>query len=1275
MPTTCRAAIAVALLLMATSTARAQVGSTTDILTGTVRNPAGQPVANATVTATSVETQVVRTRRTDDRGRWVIVFPDGGGRYQVSVKSIGFEPMVQLVNRVLDEDQLVVNITLGGSPQRLDRVVVRAAPRQNDRQPSPGTTERAFTPDQLMRLPIEDQSDLTALAALAPGVVTFGGSDSTNSSFSVAGQRTDQNSITLDGLSFGSSSIPQDAVRRTTVTTNTWDVARGQFSGGQIASTTRGGTNVIQGSFTDAFRDPGLAWSVPDAGAFGQAYHQNTLSGGVGGPIIQNKLFAFAAFQVRDRTDPLQSLLAATPATLSRLGANPDSVTAFLSRVAADSVPFTLAGIPGDRPSDGDQVFVRLDANITDGQTLMLRYDARGNNADAIRVGSMGFPTGGGVQRQSGSGIMATLTSHFATDNGAIINEFRAYRSWADQGTDPYLVFPTGRVQLVSTIPPSGSSTSPTLAATTLQFGGNSSLPQASANRGLELSEEVSYIPAGSGHRLKLGALFNQSDFDQDVTTNRWGTYTYASLADFMAGQPSSYTRTLAPRIRTGGATSLGVYLGDTWRAAAGLQFTYGVRAEGSRYDGAPAPNPGIDSLFGIRTDRFPTETHISPRLGFSWAIGARNSNAAGGDGGGAGGRGAGGAGGGRGGAGGGGFGGFGQGPGGGQQPSTVLRGGIGEFRGLAPTQLFSAAQASNGLATGESQLVCTGTSVPPMDFADWLSGAAPIPSACASGGPVIPTNPLAAHPNVTVFDPTFEAPRSWRGALGVTHRIADRFALSLDVTWAVGVAQYGYRDINLVSTPAFTLPNEGNRPVFVPAATIVPATGTGSQANSRVHPEYGRVLLTSSDLHSDTRQVTAGFQAGTARGLNAQVSYTWTRSVDESSFPGSSGGQGVAGSTAGDPNVRSWATSDLQRTHQVVATVSYPVLSWLELSAVGRLASGSPFTPVVGGDINGDGARNDQAFVFDPATTSDTAVANGMRRVIASAPESVRDCLIRSLGKVAERNGCTNPWSGTFDVQLNLRPTWGGLDRRLTISLSTINLLAGLDRWAHGADNLAGWGATPRADPVLLTVHGFNSANNAYVYQVNERFGQSATASQAFRTPVQISLQARLTFGPDPVRDRLRQVFGAGRDTGATAFEDRFARLVPNPIDSILVLRDSLALTDAQATSLVAIRDSLNRANAPIGDSLRVRMQREGANPDPRTAFTELTPLLQRARVNATAALEQARAALSPEQWARIPDSIKRPPRGAGGGRGGQRPGTGAATAPSAPAAPKPPA
>ena len=98
-------------------------------------------------------------------------------------------------------------------------------------------------------------------------------------------------------------------------------------------------------------------------------------------------------------------------------------------------------------------------------------------------------------------------------------------------------------------------------------------------------------------------------------------------------------------------------------------------------------------------------------------------------------------------------------------------------------------------------------------------------------------------------------------------------------------------------------------------------------------------------------------------------MSYTYTSARDQSSFSGGGRSQGFsAPTTAGDPNVPEWATGSFQRRHAVLATVTYPVTGALEVTSIARLSSGAPFTPLVGSDINGDGARNDRAFIFDLA-------------------------------------------------------------------------------------------------------------------------------------------------------------------------------------------------------------------------------------------------------------------------------------------------------------------
>ena len=58
-----------------------------------------------------------------------------------------------------------------------------------------------LTPSQIEKLPI-DGSDLATLAALSPGVVGLSSTDTTATSFSVAGQRQTLNATTVDGLTF-----------------------------------------------------------------------------------------------------------------------------------------------------------------------------------------------------------------------------------------------------------------------------------------------------------------------------------------------------------------------------------------------------------------------------------------------------------------------------------------------------------------------------------------------------------------------------------------------------------------------------------------------------------------------------------------------------------------------------------------------------------------------------------------------------------------------------------------------------------------------------------------------------------------------------------------------------------------------------------------------------------------------------------------------------------------------------------------------------------------
>ena len=1258
----------IAILCATASGARAQVGSTTDIVMGKVTSPDGAPVVGARVELTSSETGITRRKTTNETGDYSILFPDGGGNYTLKVSFIGFGPYTGSVSRQSDEDRLVANVRLTRNAQVLAAVQVRASNnggQQQDR-PTAGSQERNLSAAQLDRLPI-DKGDLASIAALAPGVIGTSATDSTAATFSVGGQPTNQNQITLDGLSFGSGSVPSEAVRSTRVITNTYDVSRGQFTGGQVASTTRGGTNNVQGVFTYALRDPELEFVDESSATFGQKYMQNSLSFGAGGPIVEDEMFVFGAASVSRRTNPLSSLLAANTQTLTRLGASQDSVTRFLSRLNTIGVRATLPGIPDERLADNASAIVRYDWSLGELHTLTVRGDWRGQLQDATRISSNAVPSTGGNLHTLGGGIMATLTSHVH----GLINEARVYQSSDRQNTDPYLIAPDGRVTMAGTLADG------TQSVTSLQFGGNPSLPQETHSRLLEASDEVSYVSKGGAHRVKLGGLLNADRSTVGSIPNRYGTFSYNSLADFEANRPAQFTRTISGRDRLAGSNSAALYLGDAWRQSPRFQMVYGLRFEGTRFPTDPQFNPEVETLFSRRTDHSPSELHASPRLGFTYSMGAPG-NAPAQNGGntpaatagtpgaatpapaaaGADGRGQGG-----GGQGGGGFGGRGGGPGGGFNASAwTFRGGVGEFRGKISSNLAATANDATGLLGGQSTLTCIGAAVPIPDWTAYLGDVASIPTQCldvAGGTSGVPLS--GQRRNVTVFEDGFSAPKVWRTSLGGSRRFFQRYNFSLDGSLAYGVNQTGAHDLNLDATPKFTLANEGGRPVFSPSSSIIPTTGATSITASRLHPEYGSVSELTSQLHSLSSQVTVSTGGVTLQGITLNGSYTFLRSRDQQNGFSSGGGGGFGGaSTAGNPNVVQWETSDLERRHSLLGTITFPARAWLDITAIGRYTAGQRYTPTVSGDVNGDGSRNDRAFIFNPAATADTAVANGISRVIANAPSRTAECLQSQIGSVAGRNSCSAPWTPSLDVQLNIKPDAFGLARRLAIQLQLQNTLVGIDQLLHG-NNLHGWGQPVIADRTLLYVRGFDPVAQAFKYQVNEHFGTPSGANSAFRVPFQVGLQGRLTVGQDPARQQIGRMFGTGADGKPLSKEEwktRLARVVPNPFQRTMQLDDSLklALTADQKARLKVLSEAIAVKADKIAEELADVLTSAGVAPDPSVIGARMQGKTQEARKLVEASVVDLQATLTADQWSKLPDSVKTvpPDRGLGGFGGG---------------------
>lgn len=1199
---------ALSLYLLRSHPVAAQVGATTDILVGTVTDSAGNPVVEAVVEAVSQETGVSRVARTDSRGRYRILFPDGGGRYQLYVRAIGRNPVRSRVERQGDDDRLVANIRLAGAPPpEMEELVATARRLRPALGPTPGSTETSLTPDRLARLPI-DAGDLNAIATLAPGVVGLSGTDSTAAGFSAAGQRPSANTTTLDGLTFGAAGIPQDAVRSTRVITNTYDVSRGQFSGALVASTTRSGTSVLQATFNGSLRDPTFALGSDSVTALPAAQQQ--LSFGLGGPLVPNRFFAFGAGQVRHRSEQFVSLDELRGSGADRLGLAADSLARFRAILGSLDLPLRASGVPDDRLGTDWNGIARFDVLLGQRHTLTLRGDGRWSSSEPARFSPFSLSSSGGATTSKGGGAMLQLSSQIGQ---SWLNEAKIYLSGSSNRGDPYLALPQARVQVGSTL--SDGSTG----FTTLVFGGNPGFPQRSRSSTFEATDEASWVSGDGAHRVKLGGFFSSSRTTSEVAADQRGSFTYQSLSDFEANRPALFTRSLAPSERSGRSATAALYLGDTWRTGARLQLNYGLRAEHSWLGGAPGHDREIDSVFGLGTDELPRETRVSPRAGFTWVL--REA----------------------------------EGP-----PRWTVRGGLGEFRSPVPGQLAVQAQTTSGGAALVTQLYCVGADAPAPDWSAIAQDAGAIPDACADGGS---GTPPPAAPSVTAFARGFTAPRVWRGSLGAQRRVG-LLTLGADFSMSFGQSQWGFLDRN-VGPARFTLANEGDRQVYALPGAIDTLTGFAPLAASRVDRRFGQVFEIQSGLTTRSAQMVLSANGIVGRGIVLQGSYTLSRSTDQSSSIGFGGVGGFAGQTAGRGLIdRNRSASDFDRRHQFLLTATVPLAKGLELTTISRASSGTPYTPTVAGDVNGDGARNDRAFIFHPALAG--PLSPDLTRLLDHAPGRVRDCLTSQAGAIAARNSCRGPWQVTMDLQLNWRPSFWGLDQRLALSLVTSNLLGGLDQLFHGDRALHGWGASYRPDATLLIVRGFDPAAQQFTYQVNQRFGDVRSA-QALRQPFQLGLQLRLALGTTPLLGGLGGPgggFGPGGGGGggggrgfppgagpasgvqpgdsAARFENRLARVMPDPVARILEYSFQLKLSDDQTARLnqssqrfVAGRDSLGRA-------IQREIEEAGPRPDPAVLFSALRGRIETARAMMTEALETAHAILTPEQWAALPEEAR---------------------------------
>ena len=1117
-----------------------------DVVRGRVIGPDSVPIEGAQVTVTSLSGNVSRTARTDKAGRFTVTFPSGEGDYIVSFAALGFAVKRFEVKRMADEEILIADAKLTRAAVNLEAMKV-TAPREkvgrNDAQPDISGTEH---PVVNAGLPPADLGDLAAMAATLPGVQLVPGQDGDPSGFSVLGLGADQNNTTLNGMSFGGSNLPRDAAVSTSVVMSPYDVSRGGFSGAQLSLRTRPGSNFITRGTSLNLDAPQMQWTDRAAQALGQQYSNISLGGIASGPISLDKAFYSISYQIGRRANDYQNLLNTGALGLQTAGVAMDSVSRFLGLLGQAQVPTTIDGrIPRDRTSKQGSLFGSLDfapPSSTTGQAFNVSFNGSWNQQAPIGGGVTSLPASSGERTSWNGGVQARHNSYFGF--GVLEETTLGFNASHNFGT-PFLSLPSGRVLVNSTFADGTSGVQ------SLGFGGNQSLNTSQSTKSVGLMNQLSWFSTSNKHRLKLTSELRRDAYSSNQTTNLLGTYFYNSLADLAADQPVSFARQLSPR--TSGASQVvgAMSLGDAWRATNNLQIQYGVRLDGNRFLSDPVLNPDLETAFGVRNDRAPNHLYVSPRAGFSWSYGTAPQIA-----------------------------GF---QGAARGPRAVVRGGVGLFQNMPGTTQLGQALDNTGLPSAVQQLNCVGPATPVPNWSAYAGDPSTIPTTCADGtsGSVFANS----APNVYLFAKDFASPRSLRSNLQWSGPVfGNRLTASIEGTYSRNLNQSGIVDLNFNPTQRFTLDGESGRPIFVLPTSIVPATGAIASGDARVTNKYAHVTELRSDLQSESRQLSLRLAPA-----SFSTTFFWSLAYVYGTVRDQVRG---FGSTTGNPLDLAWGRSAFDSRHQIVYTLGYNFFNTVNVSWYGQFRSGMPFTPLISGDVNGDGYANDRAYIFDPATANDPAVAAGIEALLEHGSGAARDCLRKQLGNLASRNSCEGPWTSNANLSLTFNPMRVRMPQRATLSFNLSNPLGAADLLMHGSNRLHGWGQFAFPDQSLLYVRGFapnGSGGGAYRYEVNQRFGATNPAFSASRLPVTLTAMLRFDIGPTRERQMLTMQLDRGRRTDGQKLPEQFIRLmygtggVPNPMAQILRQQDSLRLTAKQADSIA----SLNRWYSVRVDSI----------------------------------------------------------------------------------------
>lgn len=285
----------------------------TGAIRGVVLDPSGRAVTNATVVIENVAMHTQRIAHTSGSGEYAAALLPPG-IYSATATARGFAPARAASVEIVVSETSTVNFYLVIAATTT--VEVTASPKIVDTESA--TLGRAVYEEAIQSLPLSNRN-FTQILSLSPGVlvglpdatvlgrgtqdVTANGSKTTANNIQFNGVDANnlaQNSAMNDGEEVGVAVPAPDTIQEFKVQTGNYDATYGRGTGANVDVVSKSGTNNLHGSAWEFLRNDLFNANDFFSKLTGQprpVLKQNQFGAALGGPIVRDRTFFFAAYQ------------------------------------------------------------------------------------------------------------------------------------------------------------------------------------------------------------------------------------------------------------------------------------------------------------------------------------------------------------------------------------------------------------------------------------------------------------------------------------------------------------------------------------------------------------------------------------------------------------------------------------------------------------------------------------------------------------------------------------------------------------------------------------------------------------------------------------------------------------------------------------------------------------------------------------------------------------------------------------------------------------------